>query len=67
MPPHYSPLQANDHDPWCYIYFIDYLMGKDITELNGVEQYVTEQLQRNEMVSSVIYCSRLTDTPCSYR
>lgn len=42
----------NDHDTWSYIYFIDYLNGKDPTELNGVEQYVIEQLHRNEMVTS---------------
>ena len=53
LPPNFPSFEEHkhrDHDVWSYIYFIDYLNGKDPTEFTGVEQYVYEQLQNNEML-----------------
>ena len=53
LPTEYSNFDAHkdvDHDVWSYIYYIDYLNTKDPTEFTGVEQYVKNQLDDNEML-----------------
>ena len=53
LPPEYPNFDEHkdvNHGIWRYIYYIDYLNDKDPTEFTGVEQYVKEQLDKNEML-----------------
>ena len=42
--------KENDHNEWNYIMFIDYLLSKDPTEYSGIESYVREQIDKDELV-----------------
>jgi len=35
---------SKDHDLWAYVFFLAYLKRRDKTKLNGVESYVTKQI-----------------------
>jgi hypothetical protein len=42
--------KENDHNEWNYIMFIAYLLSKDPTEYSGIESYVREQIDKDELV-----------------
>ena len=36
-----------DHNPWKYIYYLDYLKSKDSTDFTGIESFVTDLIKEN--------------------
>ena len=40
----------NDHNEWNYIMFIAYLKGKESVEYSGIESYVRDMINKNELV-----------------
>lgn len=41
--------QSRDHNMWNYIFYIFYLKNKDATEYNGIESYVSDKLESNDI------------------
>ena len=44
LPVDFEKHLSKDHDLWAYVFFMAYLKRRDKTKLNGVESYVTKQI-----------------------
>mmetsp|Transcript_64744 Transcript_64744/g.179894 ORF Transcript_64744/g.179894 Transcript_64744/m.179894 type:complete len:147 (-) Transcript_64744:479-919(-) len=49
LSPSFDQHKEEDHDLWNYVYFLSYLRSKDSTEYSGVESYVDDMLNKQDL------------------
>lgn len=48
-------IKQNDHYMWNYLFYIAYLLEKDVTEYTGIESYVADKIDKGEISWFPIY------------
>lgn len=59
----FKPHIERDHELWNYLYYIHYIESKDQTELNGIESYVVDNIQRYSIDWYLLYVC-MNKVPC---
>ena len=59
----FEPHIANDHNMWNYIYYLIHLETKDPTEFTGVESYVKDKYEKEDITWFPLHKAMVIDNP----